>query len=111
SYDEGSTLTCAGVTAWHAVVRTSDVRPGQTVLVLGTGGVSMFALQIAKAAGARVIMTSSSDEKLERGRKLGADTGINYVRPPDWEQEVLKANGGRGVNCIVEVGGAGTMGR
>ena len=111
SFEEGATLSCAGVTAWHAIARIGDVRPGQTVLVLGSGGVSVFGLQLAKAAGARVIMTSSSDEKLDRGRKLGADTGINYVRTPDWEQEVLKATGGRGVNCVVEVGGPGTLAR
>ena len=111
SFEEGATLTCAGVTAWHAVVRISATKPGQTVLVLGSGGVSVFAAQIAKAAGARVIMTSSSDEKLERARQLGVDTGINYSRTPEWEQEVLKATDGRGVSCVVEVGGAGTLAR
>ena len=111
SFEEGATLSCAGVTAWHAIARVGDVRPGQTVLVLGSGGVSVFGLQLAKAAGARVVMTSSSDEKLERGRKLGADTGINYVRTPDWEQEVLEVTGGRGVNCVLEVGGPGTLAR
>lgn len=111
SFEEGATLTCAGVTAWHAIVRICAVRPGQTVLLLGTGGVSIFAAQLAKAAGARVIMTSSSDEKLERARLLGVDTGVNYIRTPDWEQEVLKATGGRGVSCVVEVGGPGTLAR
>jgi NADPH:quinone reductase-like Zn-dependent oxidoreductase len=111
SFEEGATLTCAGVTAWHAVAHAGDVRPGQTVLVLGSGGVSVFALQLAGAAGARVIITSSSDEKLERARQLGADTGINYVRRPDWEQEVVKATGGRGVHCVIEVGGPGTLAR
>jgi NADPH:quinone reductase-like Zn-dependent oxidoreductase len=111
SFEEGATLTCAGVTAWHAIARISNVRPGETVLVLGTGGVSIFALQIAKAGGARVIMTSSSDEKLERGRELGADTGVNYNRTPDWDQEVLAATDGRGVECVVEVGGPGTLAR
>jgi NADPH:quinone reductase-like Zn-dependent oxidoreductase len=111
SFEEGSTLTCAGVTAWHAITRVSAVRPGQTVLVLGSGGVSTFALQIAKAAGARVIMTSSSDEKLERARKLGVDSGVNYVRTPDWEQEVLKLTAGRGAHSVIEVGGAGTLAR
>ena len=111
SYEEGATLTCAGVTAWHAVVRIASIRPGQTVLVLGTGGVSIFAAQIAKAAGARVIMTSSSDPKLERARALGVDTGINYNRTPEWEQEVLKVTDGRGVDCVVEVGGPGTLAR
>jgi NADPH:quinone reductase-like Zn-dependent oxidoreductase len=111
SFEEGATLTCAGVTAWHAVVRISGVRPGQTVLVLGSGGVSVFAAQFAKAAGARVIMTSSSDDKLERARKLGVDSGVNYSRTPDWEQEVLKLTDGRGVHCVVEVGGTGTLAR
>ncbi len=111
SFEEGATLTCAGVTAWRAVVRIASIKPGQTVLVLGSGGVSVFAAQIAKAAGARVIMTSSSDEKLERGRKLGVDTGINYTRTPDWDVEVLKATGGRGVDCVVEIGGPGTLAR
>lgn len=111
SFEEGSTLTCAGVTAWHAVMRLANIRPGKSVLVLGTGGVSIFATQIAKAAGARVIMTSSSDEKLERARVLGVDTGVNYTRTPEWEQEVLKATDGRGVDCVVEVGGAGTLAR
>jgi len=111
SYEEGSTLSCAGVTAWNAIVRIGDVKPGHTVLVLGSGGVSIFAAQLAKAAGARVIMTSSSDEKLARARELGVDTGVNYSRTPDWEQEVVKATNGRGVNCVVEVGGAGTLAR
>jgi NADPH:quinone reductase-like Zn-dependent oxidoreductase len=111
SYEEGATLSCAGVTAWHAVVRTCAVKPGQSVLVMGTGGVSLFALQISKALGARVILTSSSDEKIERGRSLGADTGVNYTRCTDWEQEVLHATGGRGVDHIVEVGGPGTLAR
>ncbi len=111
SFEEGATLTCAGVTAWNAVVRISCIKPGQTVLVLGSGGVSIFAAQIAKTAGARVIMTSSSDEKLERARKLGVDTGINYTRMPAWEDEVLKATSGRGVDCVVEVGGPGTLAR
>jgi NADPH:quinone reductase-like Zn-dependent oxidoreductase len=111
SFEEAATLSCAGVTAWHAIVRIGEVKPGQTVLVLGSGGVSVFAAQIAKAAGARVIMTSSSDEKLERARKLGVDTGVNYSRTPEWELEVAKATNGRGVNCVVEVGGAGTLAR
>lgn len=111
SFEEGATLTCAGVTAWNALVRISAIKPGQSVLVLGTGGVSIFAAQIAKAAGARVIMTSSSDEKLERARKLGVDTAVNYTRTPEWEQEVLRATDGRGVDCVVEVGGPGTLAR
>jgi NADPH:quinone reductase-like Zn-dependent oxidoreductase len=111
SYEEGATLTCAGVTAWHALIERCAIRPGQTVLVLGTGGVSIFALQFARAAGARVVMTSSSDEKLARGRKLGAAEGINYRRTPEWEKEVLKVTGNRGVDCAIEVGGPGTLAR
>jgi NADPH:quinone reductase-like Zn-dependent oxidoreductase len=111
TFEEGATLTCAGVTAWHAVVRSCRVKPGDSVLVQGTGGVSISALQIAKAAGARIIMISSSDAKLERGRLLGAETGINYLRTPQWDQEVLKVTGGRGVDHVIEVGGAGTLAR
>lgn len=111
SFEEGATLACAGVTAWNAVVRTCRAKPGQSVLAMGTGGVSLFAVQIARAAGARVILTSSSDEKLERGRALGAECGINYKRTPEWEQEVLKATAGRGVDHIVEVGGPGSLAR
>lgn len=112
SFEEAACLPCAAVTAWHALmVAGRPVRPGDTVLVLGTGGVSMFALQFAKAAGARVIATSSSDEKIERVKALGASDGVNYKRTPEWDQEVLKLTGGRGVDCVVEVGGAGTLGR
>ncbi len=84
----------------------TPVNAGDTVLVLGTGGVSMFALQFAHAAGARVIATSSSDEKLERVKALGASDGVNYARTPDWHKEVLQLTGGRGVDCVIEVGGA-----
>ena len=111
SYEEGATLTCAGVTAWHALIDTCGIKPGDSVLVLGSGGVSMFALQFARAAGARVIMTSSSDEKLARGRALGAAEGINYRRTPDWEKEVLRLTENRGVDVVVEVGGPGTLAR
>jgi NADPH:quinone reductase-like Zn-dependent oxidoreductase len=92
-------------------VRTCRVKPGDSVLVQGSGGVSISALQIARAAGARVIMTSSSDAKLERGRTLGAETGVNYLRTPEWDQEVLRMTGGRGVVHIIEVGGPGTLAR
>ena len=109
SYEEAATLPCAGLTAWHALVISGQVRAGQTVLALGTGGVSIFALQFARMAGARVIITSSSDEKLERARALGADATINYRTTPDWEQEVLKLTGGKGVDHVIEVGGAGTL--
>jgi NADPH:quinone reductase-like Zn-dependent oxidoreductase len=111
SFEEGATLTCAGVTAWNAVVRTCRVKPGDSVLVQGTGGVSIIALQIARAAGARVFMISSSDEKLARGRELGAETGINYRRTPEWDQEVQRLTGGRGVDHVIEVGGPGTLAR
>lgn len=111
SYEEGATLTCAGVTAWHALIETCAVKPGDSVLVLGSGGVSVFALQFARAAGASVIMTSSSDEKLARGKALGAAEGINYRRTPEWEMEVLRLTANRGVDVVVEVGGAGTLAR
>jgi NADPH:quinone reductase-like Zn-dependent oxidoreductase len=112
SYEEGATLPCAGVTAWNALMASGNrVKPGDTVLCLGTGGVSIFALQFAKAAGARVIMTSSSDEKIERARALGAFAGVNYKRHPNWEEEVQKLTGGRGVDHVIEVGGVGTLSR
>jgi len=112
SFEEGACLPCAGVTAWHALMAAGRaVEPGQTVLVLGSGGVSMFALQFAVAAGARVIATSSSDAKLERLKALGAAATVNYVRTPEWHKEVLRLTGGRGADCIVEVVGAGTLER
>jgi NADPH:quinone reductase-like Zn-dependent oxidoreductase len=112
SFEEAACLPCAAVTAWNALMDTgTPVKPGDTVLVLGTGGVSIFALQFAKAAGARVIATSSSDEKLARVQALGASGVVNYRRTPDWHKEVRKLTGGRGVDCVVEVGGAGTLGR
>lgn len=111
SYEEGATLPCAAVTAWNALMVSGYVKPGDTVLALGTGGVSIFALQFAKMAGARVIITSSSDEKLERAKLLGADAGINYRSTPDWDQEVLKLTDGRGVDHVIEVGGSGTLAR
>jgi NADPH:quinone reductase-like Zn-dependent oxidoreductase len=110
SYEEGATLPCAAVTAWHALMATRNpLKPGQTVLCLGTGGVSIFALQFAKAAGARVIITSSSDDKLARAKKLGADEGINYKEFPDWEKKVAELTNKRGVDHIIEVGGPGTL--
>lgn len=110
SFEEAATLPCAGVTAWHAVVE-QGIGPGQTVLVLGTGGVSLFALQFATMAGARVIVTSGSDEKLAKALAMGASEGINYRSTPDWERRVRDVTRGRGVDCVVEVGGAGTLGR
>lgn len=106
---QAATLTCAGLTAWRALFVDYTLKPGDTVLVQGTGGVSIFALQLAKAAGATVIATSSSDEKLERVKALGADHVINYKDVPAWGPKALELTGGRGVDCVVEVGGAGTL--
>lgn len=109
SDEEASTLPCAAVTAWHALVTKGRVRSGETILVQGTGGVSIFALQFGLQAGARVIATSKNDEKLERVRALGAWETINYVTTPDWAERVLELTGGTGVDHVVEVGGLGTM--
>ena len=109
SWEEAGTLTCAGVTAWNALVEKGGVTAGDSVLVMGTGGVSIFALQFAKMMGARVIVTSKSDEKLARARTMGADETINYVDTPDWETAVMDFTGGLGVDHVVEVGGAGTL--
>jgi NADPH:quinone reductase-like Zn-dependent oxidoreductase len=109
SFEEASTMPCAGVTAWNALMTSKVLKPGETVLALGTGGVSIWALQIAKAAGARVIITSSSDDKLAHAKKLGADDVINYKTTPEWHKEVMKLTGGEGADHIVEVGGAGTL--
>jgi NADPH:quinone reductase-like Zn-dependent oxidoreductase len=111
SYVEGATLPCAGLTAWNALVPKAHVQAGDTVLLLGTGGVSIFGLQFAKLHGARVIITSSSDEKLERARALGADETINYKKNPEWEKEVLRLTGGNGADIVLEVGGAETFTR
>lgn len=108
SLEEASTLPCAALTAWHGLFERGRLQPGETVLTGGTGGVSIFALQLAKAAGARVIITSSSDEKLARARALGADETINYKTTPDWDQAALHLTGGRGVDHVVETGGAET---
>ena len=109
SHVEAATLTTAGVTAWRALVVNGGLKAGDSVLVLGTGGVSIFALQIAKAMGASVIATSSSDEKLERARALGADHTINYKATPEWGEAVKALTGGRGVDHVIEVGGPGTL--
>jgi len=106
---EAATLPCAALTAWRALVSNGRVKPGDSVLVQGTGGVSMFALQFAKAAGALVVATSSSDWKLERLKALGADLTINYRSTPEWGKEVRRLTGGRGVDHVVEIGGAGTF--
>jgi NADPH:quinone reductase-like Zn-dependent oxidoreductase len=106
---EAATLPCAALTAWSALVTHGAVEAGDTVLLQGTGGVSLFGLQFAKALGARAILTSSSDEKLQRGRELGADETLNYRQNPQWGKEILDRTDGRGVDHIVEVGGAGTL--
>lgn len=111
STQAAATLPCAGVTAWHALVEFGGVAPGETVLVIGTGGVSIFALQFARLAGARVLVISSSDEKLARARALGADGCINYRTNPEWELEVSKLTAGAGVDHVLEVGGTGTLNR
>lgn len=110
SYEEAATLPCAALTAWNALT-SGGLLPGQTILTLGTGGVSIFALQFAKLFGAKVIVTSSSDEKLKRATALGADATINYVTHPEWQDKVLYLTDGRGVDLVVEVGGEGTMER
>ena len=109
SDEEASTLACAGLTAWSSLVTEGRLTAGDTVLLQGTGGVSIFALQFAKLLGLRAIITSSSDEKLERARALGADAGINYRQTPDWSVKVKELTGGTGVDLVVEVGGAGTL--
>jgi NADPH:quinone reductase-like Zn-dependent oxidoreductase len=109
SFEEAATLPCAGLTAWRAIVIEAQVGPGDTVLVQGTGGVSIFALQFAKARGAQVIVTSSSDAKLERARALGADKTINYKATPDWGARARELTAGRGVDVVIDVGGENTF--
>lgn len=111
SFAEAASLPCAAVTAWHALVVQGALKAGDTVLIQGTGGVSIFALQFAKMFGARAIVTSSSDEKLARAKELGADALINYKTTPDWEKPARELTGGLGVDHIIEVGGAGTLGK
>ncbi len=110
SFEEAATLPCAAVTAWNALAG-GEVKPGGTVLILGTGGVSIFALQFARMAGARVLGVSSSDEKLERARALGLDAGLNYKVTPDWDRWAMEQTRGEGVDLVVEVGGSGTLAR
>ncbi|KUZ27313.1 NADPH:quinone oxidoreductase [Burkholderia territorii] len=110
-YDEAATLSCAGITAWNALFVDGGLGPGATVVLLGTGGVSIIALQLAHAAGLRTIVTSSSDTKLERARALGADATINYRTTPEWQHEVLRLTGGAGADLVVEVGGRDTLAR
>ena len=109
TFKEAATLPCAALTAWNALMETGGLKPGQTVLALGTGGVALFALQFAKAAGAKMIITSSSDEKLARAKKMGADLTINYRTTPDWAEEVLRLTDGKGVDLVIETGGPGTL--
>ncbi len=109
SFEEGATLPCAGVTAWNCLIEQGKLKPGKTALFLGTGGVSIFGLQIAKMMGARAIITSSSDQKLERAKGLGADEVINYRQTPDWELRVLELTNGVGVDVTIETGGGGTL--
>ena len=109
SFEQAATLPCAALTAWRALMVEARVKAGDHVLVQGSGGVSVFALQLAKAAGCEVTATSSSDAKLERLRELGADNTINYRETPEWGNAVLEQTAGRGVDVIVEVGGSGTV--
>lgn len=110
SYQEAATLPCAAVTAWNAL-DAGDVKPGSTVLIQGTGGVSIFALQFARLRGARVLGISSSDEKLDRARSMGLDVGLNYRDNPEWERWAMDQTHGEGVDLVVEVGGSGTLPR
>ena len=110
TFEEAATLPCAAVTAWHALAEHARIVAGETVLVQGTGGVSIFALQLARLMGARVIVTSSSNEKLARAKALGAAHGVNYKATPEWDKAVVELTGG-GVDHVVEVGGPGTLAR
>lgn len=109
SFEEAATLVCAGVTAYNALFEVASLRPGDTLLVQGTGGVSIFGLQLAKAAGARVIVTSKSEEKRERATKMGADHVIDYQATPKWGDAASAWTGGRGADVVIEVGGPGTF--
>ena len=109
SFEEAATLPCAALTAWRGLFAEANIQPGQWVLTQGTGGVSIFALQFAKAAGCRVISTSSSPEKMEKLKALGADHVINYKETPEWGKKAFELTGGRGVDEVVEIGGPGTM--
>jgi NADPH:quinone reductase-like Zn-dependent oxidoreductase len=111
SFEEGATLPCAGLTAWHALVEIGNIKAGDIVQTQGSGGVSIFALQFARMFGARVIATSSSAAKAERLKKMGAEAVIDYRATPDWDKETMRLTGGRGADITVEVGGAGTLPR
>lgn len=109
SYAEGSCLPCAGVTAWNCIVEAGAVQEGQTVLLMGTGGVSMFGIQIAAAKGAKSIITSSSDDKLAKAKEMGAAHGVNYKTTESWSKAVLEVTGGAGADVIIEVGGPASL--
>jgi len=111
SDDEAATLPCAALTAWHALVTAGKIQPGNRILTQGTGGVSLFALQLGAIAGARVLITSKSDAKLDRAKKLGAAHAINYQATPDWDKAARELTGGTGVDHVIELGGAGTLPR
>jgi NADPH:quinone reductase-like Zn-dependent oxidoreductase len=111
SYDEASTLPCAGLTAWNALVVQGQLKSGESIVIMGTGGVALFALQLSKTLGARVILLSSSDEKLEKARRMGADELINYTKTPNWETAVLEKTSQSGADLILELGGGGTLAR
>jgi NADPH:quinone reductase-like Zn-dependent oxidoreductase len=111
SFNEAATLPCAGLTAWNALVVQGKLKPGETIVILGTGGVALFGLQLAKSIGARVILLSSSDEKLEKGKAMGADALINYKKDPDWEKSVLQKTEQAGADLVLELGGGGTLAR
>ena len=111
TFEEGATLPCAGLTAWHALIEIGNIKAGDIVQTQGSGGVSIFALQFARMFGARVIATSSSAAKAERLKKMGAEAVIDYRATPDWDKETMKLTGGRGADITVEVGGAGTLPR
>ena len=110
SFQEAATLPCAALTAWNALA-AGDLKPGATVLIQGTGGVSIFALQLARLHGARVLGISSSDDKLKRATSLGLDAGLNYTENPDWDRWALEETAGEGVDLVVEVGGIATLPR
>jgi NADPH:quinone reductase-like Zn-dependent oxidoreductase len=109
SFEQAATLPCAAVTAWNAALVKGRLQPGQTIVTLGTGGVSLFAAQLALMGGARVIATTGNDEKIERLRKLGVNDIINYRTTPNWDARVLELTGGRGADLVIEVGGPGSL--
>lgn len=111
SYEEAATLPCAGLTAWNALVIQGELKSGETLLIMGTGGVALFALQLAKNIGARAILLSSTDQKLEKARRMGADDLINYTETPNWEGAVLEKTSRIGADLILELGGGGTLAR